>query len=470
MMASSSQPRPITPREAPKGADRQKRPSKKASQVASAVEAEMEALRRLVGAAVITDEPAPTLSSLDSDAVRCICTHLDGRGLVALAKAARLEPSLRAASRDEVHRRECSVATSVAKAKAAGEATQGFLPEILIRKLVGKEPAANLERPMGVEELSRLNALVGKHSVSGRVPLSELIDGSLRRCTVGIIGSDHRPPPAAHVAELVTQCFACAQRRLPLEPEDVGKQPDGSLSPVTTAKLEELIGFVYWRLVWIHPFVDGNGRTAHLAALTIAMRAIVQHKENREKRKVPDESATWSALLSHLRPTSLSCMEPLIKCAKFFEFRRLEMRSQLVGALREADAAWAAIGVDERRRLLVEPARGVSGPMWTAWTTPWKELGQLLLRDVWGFVGWSLKSATTRKMERTLRYRWTNDLGGGDYSTGITDTAGNGATPTYVNLPAPGGGIEWRAFDERKLLPLPSHQPDEPAPAAPPQK
>ena len=143
--------------------------------------------------------PAATLNSLDGDALRVICEKLDGRGLVALAKDTAHEKHIRDASRDEVHRRECSVTTTLAKAEAAGDAAWAAQGAILARRLVGREKPENLTRLISVDEIVRLNELIGVRARSrdkGAVPLSELIDGSLRSSGVGIIGADHRPPPA----------------------------------------------------------------------------------------------------------------------------------------------------------------------------------------------------------------------------------------------------------------------------------
>ena len=55
-------------------------------------------------------------------------------------------------------------------------------------------------------------------------------------------------------------------------------------------------------------------------------------------------------------------------------------------------------------------------------------------------------------MRRKLVYRWKHDLGGGDYSTGITDSAGDGARPTWIETAE--GPRRWREMDERLLQPM----------------
>jgi hypothetical protein len=500
--------------------------------------------------------PAATLNSLDGDALRIICEKLDGRGLVALAKDTAHEKQVRDASRDEVHRRECSIATTLAKAEAAGDAAWAAQGTILARRLVGRDKPENLTRLISVDELMRLNDLIGVRARSrdkGAVPLSELIDGSLRSSGVGIIGADHRPPPASHVAELIDQCISCAEMRLPFlnnalerggftnkreEAADLllklstvkvrkmdvpaaekaltaavaaNVQPDRvqkarvliargkemaefdaarkkklaaqgivvnalSSAAVPSApslqvsapavngeasepaegfeapaeSLCELVGLVYWRLVWIHPFADGNGRTAHLAALIVAMRTVAGHGSDtptRGRGGTQDERRLQDVWLEVLRTGAPDCasttnMSNFTDCLKFLEFRRLEVRKQLVTALRDADAVWARKSADEREKAL----RGGA----TVPSSPWTEVGRVLLREVWLAVGSSLTSLTTQKVTKTKVYRWTNDLGGGDYSTGITDSAGEGARPTWIETAGPRA---WRDLDERMLRP-----------------
>ena len=67
--------------------------------------------------------------------------------------------------------------------------------------------------------------------------------GEFRGGTVTITNSDHEPPNAADVGSLVVCCA-----------EDIVRRWDDD--PVN------LHAFVLWRINWIHPFFDGNGRTA----------------------------------------------------------------------------------------------------------------------------------------------------------------------------------------------------------------
>ncbi|HAA89161.1 MAG TPA: Fic family protein [Peptococcaceae bacterium] len=69
--------------------------------------------------------------------------------------------------------------------------------------------------------------------------------GKYRRGGVRIAGSRHVPPPAGDVPSLVQGMVEVYNS---METEH----------PVKRA------AWLHWRLVWIHPFVDGNGRTARL--------------------------------------------------------------------------------------------------------------------------------------------------------------------------------------------------------------
>jgi hypothetical protein len=78
----------------------------------------------------------------------------------------------------------------------------------------------------------------------------------------------------------------------------------------------------------------------------------------------------------------------------------------------------------------------------------WAKVGEVLLNEVWLVVGRSLNSLASESVPtKVKKYRWTNDLGGGDYSTGMTDTP-NG-NPTWVD----GYKRKWRELDERTLRP-----------------
>lgn len=81
--------------------------------------------------------------------------------------------------------------------------------------------------------------------------------GQWRR-TVPNVGA-YVPPAAARVPQLLYEwadevCYR--QRQLPLEP--------------TVAQVAELLAYAHYRLVAIHPFTNGNGRTARLVTNLLA--------------------------------------------------------------------------------------------------------------------------------------------------------------------------------------------------------
>ena len=71
--------------------------------------------------------------------------------------------------------------------------------------------------------------------------------GRVRTDFVSIEGSDHAPPHPDHVEKLFLGLTHEVNNRWELS------------DPV------ELAAYVLWRLTWVHPFEDGNGRTARAA-------------------------------------------------------------------------------------------------------------------------------------------------------------------------------------------------------------
>ncbi len=75
--------------------------------------------------------------------------------------------------------------------------------------------------------------------------------GTYRPAGIEIVGSKHRPAEAHLVSELVEQMT------------DYVNDNWGKRSPV------HLCAYVMWRLNWIHPFVDGNGRTSRAVSYLV---------------------------------------------------------------------------------------------------------------------------------------------------------------------------------------------------------
>jgi Fic family protein len=72
-----------------------------------------------------------------------------------------------------------------------------------------------------------------------------------QRSDVEIAGSNHVLPPHDQVPALVKDACAFVN----------GREPDDD--PLLTA------AFIVWRICWIHPFDDGNGRTARAASYLV---------------------------------------------------------------------------------------------------------------------------------------------------------------------------------------------------------
>lgn len=107
--------------------------------------------------------------------------------------------------------------------------------------------------PLTVSRVHRLNAaalpdlLAIRHA--GRMAAARVIDppGEYRRTAITICRSDHEPPP----------------------PQVVDAQMQALLEYLDAAWTREdaawLGGLALWRINWIHPYRDGNGRTARAA-------------------------------------------------------------------------------------------------------------------------------------------------------------------------------------------------------------
>ena len=110
-----------------------------------------------------------------------------------------------------------------------------------------------------VEDLLEQDRAIIPHHVRQihRLVLSQIDDdnaGQYRRTLVRIAGANHTPPEAWEVPRLMTEWC------------DWLNQSQTEKHPV------ELAALTHHRLVAIHPFVDGNGRTARLVMNLILMR------------------------------------------------------------------------------------------------------------------------------------------------------------------------------------------------------
>lgn len=125
--------------------------------------------------------------------------------------------------------------------RAAKEVENGYRQYDLLEKLIEDAVAAGFFRlrPSTLIDLNRA-------AVDGLLPHP----GAYRQRAIVIKGSDHQPPP----------------------PEDVPGQIDLLCEYINDNWVKSpvhLASYVMWRLNWIHPFEDGNGRTSRAASYLV---------------------------------------------------------------------------------------------------------------------------------------------------------------------------------------------------------
>lgn len=152
------------------------------------------------------------------------------------------------------------------------------------------------------------DALLGVHPLAG----------NFRPSTVEIKGSSHIPPDAWQVPQLV---------------EDMCDYVNDHWESATALHLS---AYVMWRLNWIHPFADGNGRTARAVSYLVLCMKMGGRVPG--VRTIPD-------LISENKPPYYDALEAADKnweSEKKINLSQLEdllgthLASQLVSALEEA--------------------------------------------------------------------------------------------------------------------------------------
>ena len=132
---------------------------------------------------------------------------------------------------------------------------------------------AQQAEPLTLSTLLSLHALVLRSIDSANA-------GKWRECQVIISGSEHTPPPFFQLPALMEQFLATLHQR-----ETAGEHP------------LLLAAYLHEELVRIHPFVDGNGRTARLLANLYLLRhgfLIVNIKGSPENRAAYYQSLEMS--------------------------------------------------------------------------------------------------------------------------------------------------------------------------------
>ena len=130
---------------------------------------------------------------------------------------------------------------------AAREAENGLRQFDALKAEIGKalaKGAAYRLRPSTILALHRM-------AVDG----IEASAGQWRNVAVDIAGSRHQPPPPDEVPELMEELCDEVNGRLAAD------------SPLNLA------AWVLWRICWIHPFSDGNGRTARAVSYLVLCAA-----------------------------------------------------------------------------------------------------------------------------------------------------------------------------------------------------
>lgn len=128
--------------------------------------------------------------------------------------------------------------------RARREVENGFRQLSLATDLI-REHVHDEDRPfrLAPRHLLQLNhaALDGVH----------MLAGTFRNGPVRIEGSKHQPPPAFMV------------------PEEVAEFCDFLASQWDSWEALHLCAYTLWKINWIHPFADGNGRTARAVAYVV---------------------------------------------------------------------------------------------------------------------------------------------------------------------------------------------------------
>ena len=127
-----------------------------------------------------------------------------------------------------------------AEAEARNALRQFEFALIFLKHIIEKGGDGFILRPSDVLSFNRL-ALEGVHDYSGLY----------RNVPVSIGGSRHQPPPHDQVPRLVEDFCEYINQNWKLK------------SPI------HLAAYALWRINWIHPFADGNGRTARILSYII---------------------------------------------------------------------------------------------------------------------------------------------------------------------------------------------------------
>jgi len=142
--------------------------------------------------------------------------------------------------------------------------------------------------------------------------------GVWRPAGIEIRGSKHTPPPAYLVPELIEAMCDYVHE-------------NWSKSPV------HLSAFTMWRMNWIHPFVDGNGRTAR--ALSYLVLCVRLRSRLPGSNTIPDQiAAAKPPYYEALEAADQADAAKRIDVSKMEELLETLLANQLVSILRAAKA------------------------------------------------------------------------------------------------------------------------------------
>lgn len=141
--------------------------------------------------------------------------------------------------------------------------------------------------------------------------------GNFRPSTVEILGSDHKPVEAHRVPELI---------------EDLCDYVNDNWNDKTAV---HLASFIMWRLNWIHPFSDGNGRTSRMVSylvLSVKLGMLLPGKNTIPDQIVDNRQPYFDAL----EAADAANAEGRLDLTKMEELIEMMLAVQLAGVMETA--------------------------------------------------------------------------------------------------------------------------------------
>lgn len=201
---------------------------------------------------------------------------------------------------------------------ARREAENGIRQFNLALEII-RDHVKDAERPFRLR--SSVILRLHKAALDGLHPLA----GTWRNTPVKIGGSGHQPPDEAFVSEEVE--LMC----------DYVNDHWNDMSAV------HLCAYVLWKLNWIHPFSDGNGRTARAVAyvvLSIKLDSLLPGAPTIPEQIAGDKTPYYSALES----ADLGLKSDRIDVSKLENMLEGMLAKQLLSAAKEASGGTSGGG------------------------------------------------------------------------------------------------------------------------------